>query len=224
MLRRKLSKAEIIAAAGVAAALTVAGWCISDPVLAAYHWRQARADWPEIVARAQAQCDRLSAVIEEYRKVIGAYPPDHRLALPAAGVCVDTNQLLAELSGAVRYTNRVQIHGMDPVQPADLLAVFGTNGLLNSVTAPAEARGFLTELTGWVKHELHDDPDVFGLKFGDFPEDLPVPAMALYTFSPWCYVSSTPTNNPGRFDLWMEISLGGRRTIVSNWKRTAGAR
>ena len=35
--------------------------------------------------------------------------------------------------------------------------------------------------------------------------------------NPWRYNSSNPTNNPGQFDLWVDILVGGKTNRVSNW-------
>lgn len=38
-------------------------------------------------------------------------------------------------------------------------------------------------------------------------------------FNPVRYVSTNPTNNQGRFDLWAEFEVGGVRVRVSNWEK-----
>ena len=37
--------------------------------------------------------------------------------------------------------------------------------------------------------------------------------------NPWRYVSTNPTNNPGRYDLWAELPTGGGKPplIIGNW-------
>jgi hypothetical protein len=37
--------------------------------------------------------------------------------------------------------------------------------------------------------------------------------------NPWCYVSSSPTNNPRAFDLWADVVIGGDVVRFSNWNR-----
>jgi prepilin-type N-terminal cleavage/methylation domain-containing protein len=39
-----------------------------------------------------------------------------------------------------------------------------------------------------------------------------------YLFNPVRYVSTSPTNSQGRFDLWAEFEVGGVRVRVSNWE------
>jgi hypothetical protein len=37
--------------------------------------------------------------------------------------------------------------------------------------------------------------------------------------NPWCYVSSSPTNNPGHYDLWVQLSIGNKKYLISNWSK-----
>ncbi|MFZ9853960.1 MAG: type II secretion system protein [Limisphaerales bacterium] len=61
--------------------------------------------------------------------------------------------------------------------------------------------------------------DASGKKGSGFPWPLqqaaPVPSNP--GLNPWRYVSTNPTNNPGRFDLWAEIREKNRTNIVGNW-------
>ena len=50
----------------------------------------------------------------------------------------------------------------------------------------------------------------------------PISSIALIypkypTVNPWRYNSSNPTNNPGHFDLWVDIILSGKTNRISNW-------
>ena len=38
--------------------------------------------------------------------------------------------------------------------------------------------------------------------------------------NPWRYVSNNPTNNPGAFDLWVDIVIDGKTNRISNWSTT----
>jgi hypothetical protein len=39
------------------------------------------------------------------------------------------------------------------------------------------------------------------------------------TVNPWLYVSTSPTNNPDRYDLWTEVILSGKTVRFSNWEK-----
>jgi type II secretory pathway pseudopilin PulG len=40
-----------------------------------------------------------------------------------------------------------------------------------------------------------------------------------YDKVPWRYNSTNPTNNPGSFDLWVELDIGGKKVTVGNWSK-----
>ena len=37
--------------------------------------------------------------------------------------------------------------------------------------------------------------------------------------NPWRYVSSNPTNNPGSYDLWIQLSISGQTNLICNWSK-----
>jgi hypothetical protein len=37
--------------------------------------------------------------------------------------------------------------------------------------------------------------------------------------NPWRYNSSNPTNNPGSYDLWVDVMIAGKTNRISNWRR-----
>jgi hypothetical protein len=37
-------------------------------------------------------------------------------------------------------------------------------------------------------------------------------------FGQWRYLSTQPTQNPGKFDLWIEVKAGRRKLVIGNWK------
>ena len=47
------------------------------------------------------------------------------------------------------------------------------------------------------------------------------PRAARAGLDPWQYISSNPTNNPGSFDLWVDLPIGSRIFRVSNWSQEA---
>jgi hypothetical protein len=47
------------------------------------------------------------------------------------------------------------------------------------------------------------------------------PHAADVGLNPWRYVSSGPTNNPGSYDLWVDLYIGGKTYRLSNWSKEA---
>ena len=39
--------------------------------------------------------------------------------------------------------------------------------------------------------------------------------------NPWRYISSNPPNNPGSYDLWVQLSISGKKYLVCNWNNQA---
>ena len=37
--------------------------------------------------------------------------------------------------------------------------------------------------------------------------------------NPWRYNSSSPTNNPGSYDLWVQLYLAGKTNLICNWSK-----
>jgi hypothetical protein len=52
----------------------------------------------------------------------------------------------------------------------------------------------------------------------NWPENHPFqPVPSAPGVNPWRYVSSNPTNNPGGFDLWVDVIIGGKTNRIANW-------
>ena len=49
-------------------------------------------------------------------------------------------------------------------------------------------------------------------------EALALEAVCEFDVDCWHYVSSSPTNNPGKFDLWIELGTKNRKLVIGNWK------
>jgi hypothetical protein len=45
------------------------------------------------------------------------------------------------------------------------------------------------------------------------------PAGSDTHYNPWRYNSTNPTNNPGRYDLWLDIIIDGKTNRFCNWEK-----
>ena len=43
--------------------------------------------------------------------------------------------------------------------------------------------------------------------------------LGLPDVNPWRYNSSSPTNNPGSYDLWIQLAFGGKTNLICNWSK-----
>ena len=52
-----------------------------------------------------------------------------------------------------------------------------------------------------------------------WPADLNYPLPNHPGVNPFRYNSSSPTNNPNSFDLWIDVMIDGKTNRISNWSR-----
>jgi len=217
-LQRPLGVRETALAALVVILLEVLGY-------GAYRWvgemmleARVAAAVPKLATEIREQGRTVEAAIEAYKAHFGCYPPDHVLRRQPLTVDAVTNPLLYELAG-VRYNPTNQDFEVGSLEPANAQYVkdfFHSDGFKNSTEQAGEVKHFLP-LGDLPAQQLHDDPDVFALGFnlpwGEFDQEV----LVQIKVTPWRYVSSAPTNNPGRFDLWCELQTKGKRIIIGNW-------
>jgi prepilin-type N-terminal cleavage/methylation domain-containing protein len=171
--------------------------------------------------------DQLVTAIESYHAQFGFYPPDNRL--PSGWVNSAVNPLFYELTGMV--VDNVQRrfyspdHG-DVLTAAEVQALFNVEGFVNASPDPKRVRKFI-ELRSGQYDLLSEQPAeahvlVVPVRWPLNPAQSglpPAPVPGRPGLNPWRYVSSNPTNNPGRFDLWAEFVDGRQVRMISNWHR-----
>ena len=95
--------------------------------------------------------------------------------------------------------------------------LFNADGFKNSASSADSVKHFLaTEFAP--SREVHDDPDVNVLSFSSAWEQIGGEVAGEFEFSSWRYVSSAPTNNPGKFDLWIEVKAADKAIVIGNWR------
>ncbi len=173
-----------------------------------------------IIHSAQAQMAKLETALERYKSVYGFYPPASARAL--------TNQLYYELEG---MTN-IAPPNLPPVyQPlgdasqqltsAQVNLAFGTSGFMNcnkpgSDEAAAHAANFLTELNTNEFSAVSANGVTVNLLVTSVGGPTPVGQTDA---NPWRY-SYPGTNNPGSYDLWVQLVIAGKTNLVCNWTKT----
>jgi len=194
----------------------------------------------QFIRNAQAEMEQLETAIDRYKAAYGFYPPDN----PCNPL---VNQLYFELLGTTVITNSgvLTYQSLDdptiqiPQTQTDFKNIFGVDASGNSCVsgfmnctkpgsgedAPA-ARNFLPGLK----------PNQLVVYTNNFPKNT-VPIKLIITavdgpdvtyqplgagvvgINPWRYNSSNPTNNPGAYDLWVQLSIRGRTNLICNWNR-----
>jgi prepilin-type N-terminal cleavage/methylation domain-containing protein len=174
-----------------------------------------------IITKTQTELDQVVVAIDLYKEKIGSYPPDNQIAPDRINVA--TNQLFYELVGT-KLTGRAYetLDGSEQqLTIADLSSGFGSgvSGFVNCTKAGGDegiaARSFLKALkpgqTGWITNA--------SVRLRLLTCSVTWPNGPFQTINPWRYNSSRPTNNPGSFDLWVDVMIGGKTNRISNWRR-----
>lgn len=185
------------------------------------------------IARVKAELNGYVNAIETYKLETGEYPPDNALmrnissnnwAVYQSNAAL--NPLYYELTGTI-FTNQggparfVKVADGEAVNSSDLNLVFKVNGVRNSarVRNDIDFKGFNVKESQVAR---------LNPSYGAPVEVLSVPVPGPYyltgtnngiKINPWFYdASSTNRHNKNGFDLWAEISVGGRNQIIANWK------
>lgn len=165
--------------------------------------------------RAYAELQQVAHAIESYKAKLNFYPPDN-----TNNAYADRNLLYCELVGCRRGNGRIFIP-LDGSPSIDLSAVlppdyYGAAGIMNSsANADADegavAQTFLKDIK----------PSNYGTGVGGVRRlgvAMTGPGGSMVgNISPFRYNSSSPTNNPSSYDLWVDIIVSGKTNRISNW-------
>jgi len=177
----------------------------------------------KIRSKARGELAMVEMAIENYKTKMGHYPPDNpdnpRLS-----------PLYFELEGTI-LTNGVfqTLDGAGQIRMGQLPITFGgkVTGIVNS-TQPGvgdEARPavkFIGDLkpNEIVLFETNKIDRAYLLVCSvPWPADLSYPLPNHPGVNPFRYNSSSPTNNPNSFDLWIDVMIDGKTNRISNWSR-----
>jgi len=184
-----------------------------------------------MLAVAKAELAQVQTAIESYKAKLGYYPPDNP-ANPAI------NPLYFELSGTTNDSvNFVTLDGSARIAAVDFPNVFGSSSTLrgfsnssktlrntdDAAAATAFLKGLRPNQIGQLATPGGNAILVCSVEWADAPTQ-PIP-VSLQTadgrsLNPWRYNSSNPTNNPGSYDLWVDVLIGTKTNRVSNWSKT----
>ena len=187
-----------------------------------------------VISIAQAQLNQMQTAIESYKSKIGFYPPDN----PGKPYL---NPLYFELVGTVLNNNvYTTLDGSGQVNLGSV-TTFGVSGFVNSGASLRGSddkpgpRNFLTDLRpDQVGKFVYADgsPSYNAILVcsvpwpsGNLPNGLTSPIITSPpaapqppVLNPWRYVSTGPTNNVGKFDLWIDLVIGNKVYRISNWR------
>jgi prepilin-type N-terminal cleavage/methylation domain-containing protein len=174
----------------------------------------------EYISKTQAEMAQIETAIESYKATYGFYPPSN----PNGSL---TNQLYYELVGTFN-TNTViytTLDGRSTIPAASVKPYFGVQGFLNCTKIGAGedasmAKTFLPDLKASQIGAYTNPPGRFSIGVNLLVGSLGGPdqfyqPLNVAGLNPWRYNSSNPTNNPGSYDLWIQLSISSVFKTIS---------
>jgi prepilin-type N-terminal cleavage/methylation domain-containing protein len=168
---------------------------------------------------ASGELERLETALENYKAKYGVYPPDNKNNNPLLP------QLYYELSGVTNNGSVfVTLDGSSSI--ANVSTAYGVGGFVNCSQGSAEdgivAKNFLS---GWNAKNIGTAQSV-GVPVVNLvtsvggPDDSYLSYLQSQSFSgnPFRYVYPG-VNNPGSYDLWVQLVINGQTNLVCNWSR-----
>lgn len=218
-LNRRLTGRQTAVAVLIVVVLAGLGYVACEFITAKLLEAKVNAALPKVCAAVRDQRGKLVNAIEAYKAQFGVYPPDHVLSRQPLVVDPVTNTLLYELVGTIyNPTNKMfQLGGLEAAEAKYVKDFFQIEGFRNCAERADGIKRLLT-IEPLPARQLHDDPDVFAVGFQVPYEAIPPEVVWEFQCSPWRYVSSSPTNNPGKFDLWIDVKTKRQAVTIGNWK------
>ncbi len=177
------------------------------------------------VNTAKAEMAQIQAALERYKAAYGVYPPSN----PNNAL---VNPLYFELEGVTNNNGTFYtLDGQNSAQAAKIAGLngsFGVSGFLNCSKGGGEdyvaGKVFLPGLRanqiGTVTNPVGSgNPGVAILVSSVGGPDVAYQPLGAQNLNPWRYNSVNPTNNPGSYDLWIQLRIGGKTNLISNWSK-----
>ena len=179
------------------------------------------------ISHTQAELGQLTAAIDNYKTTYGFYPPDNTNGVANASGQLLGNQLYYELVGTL-LTNGVfeTLDGGAQIAANDVPTAFGIGGFINCNKPGAgedsqPAKNFIHELNPRQLGRSTNNTVGITILVGSVggPDQTYQP-LGVSDLNPWRYKSSgTLTNNPGSYELYIQLVIGGKTNLVCNWSK-----
>ncbi len=179
------------------------------------------------IHNAQAQMSQLQTALEQYKSAYGFYPPDNTNTVYNLQSAL-TNQLYYELAGTFITNGNFQtLDGSARISVVAAGTLFGVNGFINCRKPGADesavpAQNFLPDLNtnqfqavmmGATSANLLVTPS------GGPDSSYNPLGTANAGVNPWRY-AYPGTNNPGSYDLWIQLDIAGKTNLICNWTKS----
>ena len=186
----------------------------------------------------QTQMAHSETAIDRYKAAYGFYPPSPTNYPKVGNPSSYANRLYYELVGTTNINDNnhppnpppvkyMTLDGSVQIDSVQLNTVFGSgvSGFMNCSKCASSgedapfARNFLPELK---PNQIGTNPIggvnvtlLIGSVGGPYAQYQPLDQQDV---NPWRYNSSNPTNNPGSYDLWIQLVFApGQTNLICNW-------
>jgi prepilin-type N-terminal cleavage/methylation domain-containing protein len=170
-------------------------------------------------AKAEAERDALVTAIQSYKNKKGFYPPDNTKS-------TIMSPLFYELTGTVVLGgNYKSLVSGDNLSPANIINIFNAGGFLNASADPSEVLNFAPTISKSSRTASFTIPSttttytLFCITIKGPPQINTIDGKPFEPYDVWNYVSTNPTNNPGSYDLWIDVLYSGHTNRISNWSK-----
>ena len=183
------------------------------------------------LTKVQTEMKQVATAIDFYKEKLAFYPPDNR-GRP------EFNQLYFELLGTEPYKESGTdyyrtLDGTAKIRSSAISLAFGPNvtAFVNSTKGSGDEVPPAKNCLKGINRAQYVEGTSRGVTNRiltcsvPWPNNLP-PVIPDFSASdpgvnpnPWRYVSSAPTNNPGSYDLWVNVLIAGKTNRISNWSQ-----
>jgi prepilin-type N-terminal cleavage/methylation domain-containing protein len=174
----------------------------------------------------------IQTALENYHAKYGVYPPGNQnlnSIYTPQNDRAQLSQLYYELAGttatAIAGVNYfVTLDGSSKIKVAEVSTAYGTGGFLNCTKGSGEdsaaAKSFLPSLSAkQLNYKVTNNTvgTTMIITSVGGPDETYKP-LAAVDLNPFRYVCPG-TNNPGTYDLWVQLSINGKKYLVCNWSK-----
>ena len=174
---------------------------------------------------ANAELKFIEGAIENYKAKYNTYPPGNQNPAGANYDPLVFNPLYYELSGVKPVgASYATLDGAATIPMADYNTAFKLGSVLNVNKGSGDdgvaAENFLTGLKARMINSSISNgiiPNTTVLITSVGGPDANYQPLGVSGVNPVHYNSLNPTNNPGAYDLWFDLTIGGKPYRIGNW-------
>ena len=183
----------------------------------------------EYLSVARGELEQTAAALEDYKSQYGVYPPSNPTSMLL-------NPLYYELSGVSNYVSLINGNSYETLDYASSVSVsaytsanfFDVGGAVNCVkpggdVESVKARRFLSNLK---PNRIGDFVGAGGVAVSNLVTSVGGPDQNYLTQLQGMGFGGNPfryfypgTNNPSSYDLYVQLSISGKKYLISNWSK-----